>query len=101
MSAILRVATYNVHKCRGMDRRTQPERIADVMRATDADAIACQEILEAPAEEIAHELSEYTPYFGEVRKHMGEAYGNAVFSRLPVTAARTYDISYRGRERRG
>jgi endonuclease/exonuclease/phosphatase family metal-dependent hydrolase len=100
-TALIRVTTYNVHKCRGMDRRTLPERIAEVILATNADAIACQEILAAQVDDIAHHLPGYTAHFGEVRKHLGEPYGNAVFSRLPVTHAKTYDISYRGRERRG
>jgi len=28
----LRIATYNIHRCRGMDRRTSPLRIAEVLR---------------------------------------------------------------------
>ena len=41
----MRVATYNVHKCRGLDRRTSPERIAEVINELDADVVAIQEIL--------------------------------------------------------
>jgi endonuclease/exonuclease/phosphatase family metal-dependent hydrolase len=96
-----RIATYNVHKCRGMDRRTRPERIVAVIRDIDADAVAVQEIIAAQVDEIARALPGYTAHFGEVRKHRGEPYGNAVFSRLPVAEVRTYDITHRGRERRG
>ena len=49
----LRVATYNVHKCRGMDRKTSPERIARILQGLDADVIGVQEILDVrdgPAE---------------------------------------------------
>ena len=81
---MIRVATYNVHKCRGMDRRTHPERIAEVMRATNADAIACQEILAAQVDDITRELPGYSAHFGEVRKHLGEPYGNACL--LPRTS---------------
>ena len=28
----LRIATYNIHRCRGLDGRTRPERIADVLQ---------------------------------------------------------------------
>jgi len=84
-----------------MDRRIRPDRIAAVVRDIDADAVAMQEIIGPQVEEIADELNGYSAHFGEVRKHEGEPYGNAVFSRLPVGAVKTYDITWRGRERRG
>jgi endonuclease/exonuclease/phosphatase family metal-dependent hydrolase len=37
------VASYNVHKCVGMDRRFDPERVAAVIGEIDADVIALQE----------------------------------------------------------
>lgn len=43
----IRVATYNIHRCRGLDRRTVPARIADVLAAIDADVIALQEVIGA------------------------------------------------------
>lgn len=33
----LRVATYNIHRCRGLDGRTNPKRIAEVIRAIGPD----------------------------------------------------------------
>ena len=42
----IRVATYNVHKCRGLDRQTSIGRIATVIRQLDADIVALQEILD-------------------------------------------------------
>lgn len=105
---LLRVVTYNVHKCRGLDRRVRPERIAQVLRLTHADVIAIQEIFGpggAPdvdqVSAIAASLPGYTAYFGEVRHHRDVPYGNSVLSRLPVKLARNYDITWRGRERRG
>ena len=41
----LRIATYNIHRCRGIDGRTRPERIAAVLRDIDADVIALQEVI--------------------------------------------------------
>lgn len=38
-----RIATYNVHKCVGLDGRFDPERIAGVIAEIDADIIALQE----------------------------------------------------------
>ena len=43
----LRIATYNIHRCRGMDRRTAPQRIAEVLRDIDADVVALQEVIGA------------------------------------------------------
>jgi len=34
------LATYNVHKCRGMDGRTRPSRIASVLKGLKADVVA-------------------------------------------------------------
>ena len=45
MKSRIRIVTYNVHKCRGMDRRISAARIAEVLREVDADVIALQEIL--------------------------------------------------------
>lgn len=96
----LRVMTYNVHKCRGMDGRTDAVRVAGVMREIGADIIALQEVLSHQAEAISAELG--LPYYlGENRQHHGYAYGNVVLSRLPVEMTRNYDLSVRGREERG
>ena len=40
----LRVATYNVHGCRGMDRRRSEERIAEVIASLEVDVIGLQEL---------------------------------------------------------
>ena len=43
----IRIATYNIHRCRGMDRRTMPSRVAEVIRAFNADVVALQEVIGA------------------------------------------------------
>jgi endonuclease/exonuclease/phosphatase family metal-dependent hydrolase len=40
---MIRVASYNMHKGVGTDRRRSPERILEVLREVDADVIALQE----------------------------------------------------------
>ncbi|HEU5396499.1 MAG TPA: alkaline phosphatase family protein, partial [Verrucomicrobiae bacterium] len=40
----LRIMTYNVHGCRGMDGRISPMRIARVIERADADIVALQEL---------------------------------------------------------
>ena len=105
----VRVATYNVHKCRGLDRRVRPARIVDVLREIDADIIALQEVLsiEGSSRErdqarfIAEELG-MSYYIGENRKLHGGAYGNVILSRLSLERApENYDITWNRRERRG
>ena len=39
----LRVASYNIHKAVGLDRRRDPERILSVLHEIDADVVALQE----------------------------------------------------------
>ncbi len=95
----LRVCTYNVHKCKGMDLRVRPARIANVIAHLHCDIVAAQEILLSQAREISDRIE--TPFiFGSAREHAGEAYGNAVFSRLPMVSEQSYDITVPGREQR-
>src|SRR5262245_11192337 len=96
----MRVSTYNVHKCRGMDGRTSAVRIAGVLREVDAEIVALQEVLGHQAEAISRELE--MPFaLGENRQHRGCAYGNVLLSRWPIVLTRNYDLSVRGREERG
>ncbi len=104
----MRIVTYNVHKCRGLDRRVRPARIASVLRELGADIIALQEVLSVggaaremdQARFIAEELG-YDYCIGENRRLAGGAYGNVILSRLPWRHVHNYDITWRGRERRG
>jgi endonuclease/exonuclease/phosphatase family metal-dependent hydrolase len=106
-SHTLRVATYNIHKCRGIDQRVRPERIARVLDELDADIVALQEVVgrgshrkDDHARYVAEAL-DYHPIFGENRRHNGAAYGNLLLSRFPVLGSWNYDITTRGREPRG
>jgi endonuclease/exonuclease/phosphatase family metal-dependent hydrolase len=40
---MIKVASYNIHKGIGLDRRRNPERVLEVLREIDADIIALQE----------------------------------------------------------
>jgi endonuclease/exonuclease/phosphatase family metal-dependent hydrolase len=96
----LRVATYNVHKCRGLDGRVSVNRIAAVLREVNADIVALQEVLGHQAEALSQELG-MAYALGENRKHAGFAYGNASLSRWPIRETRNYDLTVSGREQRG
>jgi endonuclease/exonuclease/phosphatase family metal-dependent hydrolase len=97
----LRVITYNVHKCRGMDGKVSAARVARVLHEIPADVIALQEVLgHEQAETIAEKLG--MPFvLGENRKYDGLAYGNVVLSRFPIHSSHNYDLSVKGREERG
>src|SRR5512132_4247645 len=104
----LRVVTYNIHRCRGLDRRVRPARIVEVLREINADIIALQEVLSvrgaAREKDQARYISdgmEMEYAVGGTRIHNGGVYGNMVLTRLPLVEARNYDISVRGREQRG
>jgi endonuclease/exonuclease/phosphatase family metal-dependent hydrolase len=103
------IATYNVHKCRGLDRRTRPERIAKVISQLQADVVAIQEILDVrdgrpefdQVRQIQSLLDGYVICFGENRTLHGGRYGNLTLTRLPIKVCENYDITWRHRERRG
>lgn len=104
----LRVATYNVHKCRGLDGRVRPDRILRVLSDIDADVVALQEVVCVEGECREHHQARYLAEelgfhveVGENRRHKGGAYGNVLLSRFPIRNARNYDLSVPARERRG
>ncbi len=104
----LKVVTYNVHRCVGIDKRHRPARIVEVLQEVGADIIALQEVLsleDRSAEEnqarfIAEKLG-YHHMLGENRRIDGGAYGNVVLSRFPLETISNHDLSVTGYERRG
>jgi endonuclease/exonuclease/phosphatase family metal-dependent hydrolase len=107
-SETLRVVTYNVHRCKGLDGRVRPDRVAKVLKEIDADIVALQEVVCIPGGEPEGDQAHYLAreigadfLFGENRKLWGGAYGNVVLSKLPMRTVKNHDLSVRGRERRG
>jgi endonuclease/exonuclease/phosphatase family metal-dependent hydrolase len=106
---VIRIATYNVHRCRGMDRRVSVARVAEVIAALDADVVAVQEMLRGsdPDDETADQVAfiarqlGYHFAFGQTREHRGMPFGNVTFSRLPISFRHNYDITWGALERRG
>lgn len=105
---MLRIATYNIHKCVGMDRKYSPERVVDVLREVDADVIALQEVV---AHSFSHKRDHQAEYIAEqlgmefrmggTRQHRGADYGNAILSRFPIERSENFDISVKKYEPRG
>jgi endonuclease/exonuclease/phosphatase family metal-dependent hydrolase len=87
----LRVMTYNVHRCVGIDRLLSPQRIAQVIASCHPDIVALQELDVKrarsghvdQAEVIARDLGMDVHFFPALRI-MEELYGDAILSRWPA-----------------
>ena len=96
----VRIATYNIHRCRGMDRRTMPSRVVEVIRELNADVVALQEVIGAgpngagQAEEIGAALG-MGWVMTSVRHLRNHLFGNVVLSRFPIVHHSQYDLSWR------
>jgi endonuclease/exonuclease/phosphatase family metal-dependent hydrolase len=104
----IRVVTYNIHTCVGVDRRYDPHRIAAVLRQIDADIGCLQEVDARPG--IGSHADQWA-YLGEatgcrvilgtgIRDHR-RRFANAILTRFPVLTARTIDLTVAGCEPRG
>ncbi|MCI0423240.1 MAG: endonuclease/exonuclease/phosphatase family protein, partial [Acidobacteria bacterium] len=96
----LRIGTYNIHRCRGLDQRVLPARIARVLQEIDADIVALQEVVNASESSARHgqacylaQTLGYECRFGPTRQLRGRPYGNAVLSRFPIQLSQSYDLS--------
>ncbi|MBV8936194.1 MAG: endonuclease/exonuclease/phosphatase family protein [Alphaproteobacteria bacterium] len=104
----VRVVTYNIHTCVGVDRRYDPGRIAAVLHEIDAD-IAC--LQEVDARRGTGRYADQWAYLGEAtgcRAIFGAGvhvengrFGNAILTRFPVLAAQSIDLTVAGYEPRG
>src|SRR5512141_1438634 len=88
-TADIRVATYNIHRGRGMDRRVRIERIAAVLATIDPDIVALQEVIgpgltgvgQAETLGAALGMGWVMAATRELRKHQ---FGNVILSRHPI-----------------
>jgi endonuclease/exonuclease/phosphatase family metal-dependent hydrolase len=100
------VASYNIHRGVGLDKRLNLDRIADVIGEFSPDVIGLQEVVRepgpAPADQAAHlaERLGLTLVMGVTRPHREGTFGNAVLTRLPVLGWASCDLSWSRREPR-
>jgi endonuclease/exonuclease/phosphatase family metal-dependent hydrolase len=91
----VRILTYNVHSCLGMDGQLQPARIAAVIASTRADVVCLQELDVRrkrsghihQVEVLAAEL-EMRFHFHPAIRAESEEYGDAILSRHPMKLVR-------------
>jgi endonuclease/exonuclease/phosphatase family metal-dependent hydrolase len=94
-----RLVTYNIHKCRGLDWKTSPYRILNVLQDIHADIVALQESFEDQARFLADHLNMHL-VFGSARRLQSRHYGNAVLCHGSVLSSRCHDLTVSKREPR-
>ncbi len=102
----LRIVTYNIHRGRGLDRRTRPERIAEVLQALNADVIALQEVIGPGRSSAGHAETIGAALgmgwiMGPVRELRQHQFGNMILSRFPMWNHAQHDLSWQTCEPRG
>jgi endonuclease/exonuclease/phosphatase family metal-dependent hydrolase len=96
----IRVATYNIHRGRGMDRRVRLERITAVLATIDPDVVALQEVIgpglsgtgQAEALGAGLGMGWVMAATRELRRHQ---FGNVVLSRYPIREHTQIDLSWK------
>ena len=106
----LRVLSYNIHKCiGGVDRRYEPGRVVDVIRALDPDVVMLQEVdagvtrsrRDKQVELLGDELGmPHRTWYPNVDVRGGGQYGNALLSRYPIIESTNIDLTLRFKKRR-
>jgi endonuclease/exonuclease/phosphatase family metal-dependent hydrolase len=102
------VASYNIHGCKGSDRRREPARVAQVIRELACDVVGLQEVdsrngphaHSMQLDYLARETAMQAIAGATILRHDGD-YGNALLTRLPVLAVRRHDFTFHKREPRG
>lgn len=101
----VRIVTYNIHRCRGLDRRTRPQRIIDVLAAIEPDIVALQEVIGPGPSTLGHAetigaglgMGWVMAPARELRQHQ---FGNVVLSRHPIREHSHHDLSWKTCEAR-
>jgi endonuclease/exonuclease/phosphatase family metal-dependent hydrolase len=106
----LRVVSYNIHRCIGLDGKHAPERIAAVLAEMQADIIGLQEVDSwsptLPAADARHHMEYLAARLrmqavaGPTILHDDRHYGNALLTRRRVRQVRHIDLTVYRREPR-
>jgi endonuclease/exonuclease/phosphatase family metal-dependent hydrolase len=105
----IKIATYNIHRAIGLDRRFRPQRIIDILNEINADVVLLQEVDDGVPRSLELNLAEEIstacdfPYFKlahNVTLKKG-FYGNATLTKFPITQQRNIDLTIGNKKRRG
>jgi endonuclease/exonuclease/phosphatase family metal-dependent hydrolase len=103
----LKVASYNIHQCVGLDGRREPRRVAAVLREIDADVLCLQEVSTEPGVTVDSMQMQYLAatldlhaVAGPTIVHGEAHYGNALLTRRPLIDVRRVDLTVYRREPR-
>ena len=104
---LLRIGSYNVHGCVGIDWRRNVSRVARVLQELNCDTVGLQEVGgkhdrtgAMQLELLARETGMQAVAGGTIIRHEYH-YGNALLTTRPVLAVRRHNLSYRKYEPRG
>jgi len=89
----IRIMTYHVHRCRGGDGRTDPERIAEVIRQVAPDLVALQDV---NSPEDRSQLAYLANQLGMQNFGQDCAGGNALLSLVPLKGVQEYRLARGG-----
>ncbi|QEG20433.1 endonuclease/exonuclease/phosphatase family protein [Mariniblastus fucicola] len=102
----IRVLSYNVHACVGMDGLLSPSRIARVIEQSEADIICLQELdvfrSRSGNQDQAHkiaELLEMSHHFHPAWNIEEEQFGNAILTRLPMRVVQKQSLHHHKKDR--
>jgi endonuclease/exonuclease/phosphatase family metal-dependent hydrolase len=99
MNNTIRLMTYNVRRCQGLDTKTAPERIASIINRYKPDVLALQEVdvnrqrtgrVDQP--KLIGELTGMNSYFYARLKQKEEKYGIAFLSHHPMELIKAGDL---------
>lgn len=99
---LLRVGSYNIHRCIGTDMRHDVGRVARVIRELQCDTVGLQEVdmLDRQIDELAAATGMQS-ICGPTSPPAVRPLSNALLTTRQVGAVRRHDLTVRGREPRG
>ena len=102
----VRVMSYNVRNCTGLDRKTDYQRIADIIKAAECEAIAIQELdsmtTRYEGQDMLKNLAELTgmyPTFAPSIDYMGGKYGIGMLTKEKPLSFRRVPLPCRSEPR--
>lgn len=102
----IRIMTYNIHACVGMDGQLSPRRIARVIAQTNADVVCLQEL------DVGRHRSGFRDQVCAIAQHLSmdhqfqpawqieeEQFGNAILTRLPMKLVQASGLHHHKKDR--